>query len=76
MDLEIRNEEGGSWKEILDSKYKGWRELRNLKSKPTNSIWWRDLRIVVAMEEWGKCFEDNILYNVREGKNIRVWDDK
>jgi len=37
---------GGLWKEILDSKYGGWRNLRAEGKPCRGSLWWRDLKEV------------------------------
>lgn len=40
----LLSEEGGLWKEILDSKYGGWRNLRSEENNPKESNWWKDLK--------------------------------
>jgi len=37
---------GGLWKEITDSKYGGWRSLREGAKDSKDSLWWKDLREV------------------------------
>ena len=41
---------GGLWKELLHSKYEGWRELRNTWHLKSNSLWWRDIRKIAFLE--------------------------
>ncbi|ESW24027.1 hypothetical protein PHAVU_004G096000, partial [Phaseolus vulgaris] len=53
----------GLWKEILIPKYGGWREIRNLKVKNEESLWWRDIQSIANKEDWG-------------GNGIRVWNDR
>jgi len=36
--------EGDLWKEVLDSKYGGWRNLNDDKSMYNASLWWKDLK--------------------------------
>jgi len=47
-------QENGFWKEILISRYDGWRNLRSHVNK--DSLWWRDLRKFWNLEDWGNIF--------------------
>jgi len=37
---------GGLWKDILESKYGGWRRLRDQRNNVKESFWWKDLKEV------------------------------
>jgi len=37
---------GGLWRENIDSKYGGWRDIRSNRRSIKESIWWRDLKNV------------------------------
>jgi len=52
------SQESGFWKEILVSKYGGWRNLRSQACINKESIWWRDLEKVWKLVEWGNDFKD------------------
>jgi len=39
-------------------------------------LWWRDLRKVWYLEGWGNDFEDRGRWEVGDGKEIRLWEDK
>jgi len=54
-------EKKGLWKEVLDSKYGGWKDLRDQKKSNLDSLWWRDLKDVWAIEGWKGKFEDNCM---------------
>jgi len=41
----LETEKSGLWKEILDSKYGGWRILQEQRSNAKDSSWWRDLKV-------------------------------
>ena len=49
-------EKQGLWKEVLDSKYGGWRDLRSQRKRCTNSLWWRDLKEVWSLNGWKDKF--------------------
>jgi len=72
----LKSEERIFWKDILDSKYGGWRGLRSHGQSCKESIWWRDLRKVWNLEEWGNDFEERGRWEVGDGKEIRLWEDK
>ena len=54
----LDSNKGGLWKEILISKYGGWRSLREEGKSCRSSLWWKDLKVVWASEGWGRSFED------------------
>jgi len=49
---------GWLWKDILESKYGGWRSLKEQRLHNSYSFWWRDLKEVGKQEVWGTSFED------------------
>jgi len=61
---------GGLWKEILESKYGGWRFLKQPRMNNCESLWWRDLKEIWKLEEWGRSFEDCFKWEVGSGKDI------
>jgi len=48
----LKPEKRSLWKDILDSKYGGWRGLRSQVPNCKQSLWWRDIRKVWNLEEW------------------------
>jgi len=72
----LKSEKRSLWKDILDSKYGGWRRLRSQGQICKESLWWRDLRKVWNLEEWGNDFEDRGRWEVGDRKEIRLWEDK
>ncbi len=71
----LETEKDGLWKEILESKYGGWRNLQEQRSNAKDSSWWRDLKGVWGMEDWGKSFENCCEWRVGDGKDILFWKD-
>jgi len=71
----LGSKKGGLWKEVIESKYDGWRSLREDKSSYTESLWWRDLIGVWRMEEWGRYFEGCLEWIISNGNNILFRDD-
>ena len=68
-------DKGGLWKEILVSKYGGWRSLREGGKVSRGSLWWKDLKQVWDSEGWGRSFEDGFKWKVGDGKDISFWED-
>jgi len=66
----------GLWKEVLFSKYGGWRSLGEGGRSHRSSLWWKDLKEVWASEGWGRSFKDGFKWKVEDGKDISFWDDK
>jgi len=69
-------EKKGLSKEVLDSKYGGWRDLRVQRNCISKSLWWRDLKEVLSLEGRKDKFEDNFKWEVGNGREIRLWKDK
>jgi len=72
----LKFENRSFWKNILDSKYGGWRGLRFQVQNCKESLWRRDIRKVWNLEECGNDFEDRGRWEVGDGKDIRFWEDK
>jgi len=64
---------GGHWKEILESKYGGWRSLKEQRFLISNSLWLRDLKEVWKLEIWERSFEDNSRWEVGNEKELFFW---
>jgi len=71
----LGSDKGGLWKEIIVSKYGGWRSLREEGKDNKESIWWKDLRKVWNSKDWGRNFEDSINWKVGYGKKVLFWED-
>jgi len=67
--------EGGLWKEVLISKYGGWRSLGEKGKGRSCSLSWKDLKEVRSSEGWGRSFEDGFKWKVGDGKEIFFWKD-
>ena len=52
----LGTDKGGLWKEILISKYGGWRSLRGEGKSSRCSFWWKELEEVWASEGVGQKF--------------------
>ena len=69
------SDKGGLWKEILDSKYGGWRSLQEGVNISRTSLWWKDLMEVWGSEGWGRNFEDAFKWKIGNGDSVLFWDD-
>ncbi|XP_068475329.1 uncharacterized mitochondrial protein AtMg00310-like [Phaseolus vulgaris] len=68
--------EVGLWKEVLFSKYGGWRGLGEEGKGRNCSLWWKDLKEVWSSEGWGRSFEDNFEWKVGDENDIFFWKDR
>ena len=50
-------------------------DLQSQRKNRLDSLWWRDLKEVWALDFWKDNFEANILWEVGNGREIRLWDD-
>jgi len=58
------------WKEILDSKYGGWRSLREDVNIGRTSLWWKDLMEFWGSKGWGRNFEDSFKWKIGKGDSV------
>ena len=72
----LKTETRGLWREVFESKYGGW---RGLKEQRTNngkvSLWWRDLMKVWRFKECGGKFEDRLNWVVENERDVLFWSD-
>ena len=47
----LGHEKQSLWKEVVDSKYGGWRDLRSQRNSCCDPLWWRDLKEVWSMTD-------------------------
>ena len=66
----------GLWKEVLESKYGGWRNLKTQRNNILDSLWWRDQKEVWNFEGWKGKFEANFIGKVGNRMEISLWEDK
>ena len=71
----LGSDKGGLWKEVLVSKYGGWRSLGEDGKSKRSSLWWNDLKEVWASEGWGRSFEEGFKWKVEDGKDVSFWKD-
>jgi len=65
------------WKEIIESKYGGWRSLKEqMVNNNKVSLWWRGLKEIWMSEMWGGKFEDCFNWEVGNGREFRLWENK
>ena len=44
-------------------------------SNKFGSLWWKDLKEMWALKEWGDNFEDLIKWKIDNGEGIKFWED-
>ena len=64
------------WKEVLKSKYGGWRKLKENMFIYNASLWWKDLQKIWKLKNWGNNFDDCFKWEVDNGKIIKFWEDQ
>jgi len=72
----LASNEGGLWKEILESKYGGWRNLKEDRRGHNDFLWWKDLKLIWKLEKWGSNFGDCLDWEIGNGKSIKLWEDR
>ncbi|KAL5175849.1 putative ribonuclease H protein [Glycine soja] len=65
-----------TWSRVLESKYGGWRSLDGASRVSTESLWWRDLKIVNQSLNQGHQLNRLILWRVGCGDKFKFWEDR
>lgn len=63
------------WVRVLESKYGGWRNLSELPRISSESIWWRDLKLLDQHPLHGLTIQSAISWQVGCGDQFRFWED-
>ena len=67
--------QGQLWARVLESKYGRWRGLNEAPRSSTESIWWRDLKMVSHHPEHGEALQRSTAWRVGCGDRIKFWED-
>lgn len=67
--------QGELWARVLESKYGGWRSLNEAPRANTESIWWRDLKLLSNHPQHSEAMQDTIVWKVGKGDKFRFWED-
>ena len=68
--------QGETWARVLESKYGGWRSLLGEQRASTESLWWRDLKLVYQHPHQGQQMNRATLWKVGRGDKFKFWEDK
>ena len=67
---------GELWTRVLNSKYGGWRNLKETGNSAKQSVWWRDLKQAFNQSQKGLVIQNNMRWKVGDGEKIRFWKHK
>ena len=68
--------QGETWTRVLESKYGGWRSLDGASRSSTESLWWRDLKMVNQHPHQGQQLNRSTMWKVGCGDKFKFWEDK
>ena len=68
--------QGETWARVLDLKYGGWRSLDGDHKGSTESLWWRDLKMVNQHTLQGQQLNRSISWKVGCGDKFKFWKDR
>jgi len=69
-------DDGGVWRDILESTYGSWRDMRVTMEDKKSYFWWRDLSKICHDGNETNWFDNRIRWKLGNGKRIRLWEDK
>ncbi|KAG5126154.1 hypothetical protein JHK82_026989 [Glycine max] len=66
---------GQLWARVLEFQYGGWKGLNEAPRSNSESIWWRDLKMVFHHSGHGEALQKSIEWRVGCGDRIKFWED-
>ena len=72
----IGMEDGGAWKDILESRYGSWRDMRVTMDDKKSSTWWRDMSRICGVRNKTNWFDNKIRWRLGNENRISFWEDK
>jgi len=69
-------EKKGVWKDLLESRYDTWRDMKSDRENLKQSSWWKDLCKICDVRNQINWFDNNINWILRDGKLIQVLEDR
>ena len=67
----LRSEEGGVWREIIESRYGNWRDMKSSMTDRKSSYWWKDLGLICEVQSEHNWFDKRIRWKYGNGSRIR-----
>ncbi|KHN48142.1 hypothetical protein glysoja_036698, partial [Glycine soja] len=67
--------QGELWARVLESKYGGWRNLNDAPRINSESIWWKDLKMVAQHPQYGQILKNSTLWKVGCRDKFKFWED-
>ena len=68
--------EEGVWRNVLESWYDSWRNMRLTMDDNKSSTWWKDLCKVCHVANDFNWFDSRITWRLGNERGIRFWKDK
>jgi len=65
----------GVWKDILESRYGNWKDMKIVGRNRKQSNWWKDLCKICDVGNQLNWFDNNIKWVLGNGKKIQLWED-
>jgi len=67
--------EKGVWRNIIESRYGNWREMRKFMVDKKSSYWWKDLCLICEVDKVSNWFDRRIKWKHGNGGKIKLWED-
>jgi len=68
--------EGGSSRDVLESRYGDWRDMPRTMVDRKSSYWWKDLCRAYNIGNYPNWFDDRVKWEIRNGSSIKFWQDR
>ena len=69
-------QQGALWARVLESKYEDWRSLNEAPRVNNESVWWKDLKMVLHHPDHGEALTRSTVWRVGCGGSIKFWEDE
>jgi len=70
----LGSEDGGVWREVIESRYGNWRDMKNSIADKKKSFWWNDLGSICEVHTKSNWFDRKLRWKYGNGSKIRFWE--
>jgi len=71
-----RMSEVGLWRDILEARYRNWRNMNVTLIHRKQSLWWKDLCKISGREIQGNWFDYRTHWLLANGRSVKFWEDR
>jgi len=74
--LRYRTSKDGLWRDILEARYRSWRNMDVSLIYRKQSLWWKDLCRISGKGIQGNWFKGRSRWGLEDRSHVKFWEDR